>query len=232
MEVPGLTKSLVDHLRGKIIRGELPPGQRINEAQIASELGVSRSPLREALRILENERLIANTPRKGSMVTPISPQDLDEIYQMREMIECYALQLLEEMKIRDLPEAASCAENTSDLPIPSEEDSPQEKMAYIEALAEFHYKLLEASGNKRLFEFYRSIHSNINRYVFLNAFRQGVAKHRVDDHRQMLRALKQGNYEKARQIIRGHIRFSCDQLKARMQNLHLVKTRPQDHHGV
>ncbi len=218
MDVPGLTKSLTDHLRGKIIRGELSPGERINEAQLASDLGVSRSPLREALRILENERLIANTPRKGSIVTPISPEDLDEIYQMREMIECYAVQLLEEMKIRNLPEAASCAENTKTLPIPSEDDSPQERMAYIEALAQFHYRLVEASGNKRLFEFYRSIHSNINRYVFLNAFRQGVAKHRVDDHRQMLKALKQGNYEKARQIIQGHIRFSCEQLKKRMNH--------------
>jgi DNA-binding GntR family transcriptional regulator len=218
MEVPGLTKSLITHLRGKIIRGELAPGERINEAQLAYDLGISRSPLREALRVLERERLIASVPRKGSLVTDVSPEDLDEIYQMREMIECYALDVLERQKITDLPQVASCVANPRILTVPTELDSAEDKMAYIEALAEFHLKLVESSGNRRLFEFCQTIHSNINRYVFLNGFLQGAIAHRVEDHDRALELIKKGQYKKARQIIRSHIRFSCEQLKAKMEN--------------
>ena len=69
MEVLGLTRSLIDELRGKIILGKLAPGEKVNEIKIASDFGISRYPLSEALWILENERLISNIPRKGSFVT-------------------------------------------------------------------------------------------------------------------------------------------------------------------
>jgi DNA-binding GntR family transcriptional regulator len=230
MDVPGLTKSLIDHLRGKIIRGELAPGERINEAQIASDLGVSRSPLREALRVLENERLVASIPRKGSSVTDVSAKDLDEIYQMREMIECYALELLVRKSTRDLPEVASCIADPRTLTVPTESDSAENKMVYIEALAQFHLMLVKSSGNKRLFEFYQMIYSDINRYVFLNAFLLGAVAHRVEDHYQTIELIKKGEYEKAKQIICSHIRFACDQLKEKMRdqigpnrNRHTVK---------
>jgi len=205
-------------LRGKIIRGELGPGEKINEVQLASDLGISRSPLREALRVLERERLIASIPRKGSLVTHVSLGDLEELHQMREMIECYALDLLERKRVRELPQATSSIANPRNLVVPTESDSHETKIAYIETMAQFHLKLVEPSGNRRLFEFYQTIHSDINRYVFLNRFLQGAIAHRVEEHYQALEFIKKGQFEKARQIIRSHIRFSCEQLKAKMKN--------------
>ncbi|MBW2123631.1 MAG: GntR family transcriptional regulator, partial [Deltaproteobacteria bacterium] len=69
MEIRGVTKSLVDYLRTQIITGNLPPGQKLNEIRLSSDLGVSRPPLREAFRILEHDRLVASIPRKGTYVT-------------------------------------------------------------------------------------------------------------------------------------------------------------------
>lgn len=218
MEVPGLTKSLIAHLRGKIIRGELAPGERINEAQLAHDLGISRSPLREALRVLEKEQLIASIPRKGSVVTDVSLENLEELRQMREMIECYALDLLERKKVVELPMARSSIANPHTLVVPTESNSAETKIAYIEAMAQFHLKLVESSGNRRLFESYQTIHSDINRYVFLSAFLQGAMEHRVQEHHMILELIKKCRYEKAKKLIRSHIRSSFAELKEKMKN--------------
>lgn len=217
MEVPGLTKSLIAHLRGKIIRGELAPGERINEAQLAYDLGISRSPLREALRVLEKEHLITSIPRKGSIVTNVSIEDLEELYVMRDMIECYALDIFERKKVTELPHVTAAIANPRTLVVPTESEPAETKIAYIEAMAEFHLKFVESSGNRRLFEFYQMIHSDINRYVFLNAFLQGAMEHRVQEHHMILKLIKKGQYGKAEQLIRSHIKSSFADLKERMK---------------
>jgi len=218
MEVPGLTKSLITHLRGKIIRGELAPGERINEAQLANDLGISRSPLREALRVLEKEHLITSIPRKGSIVTNVSVEDLEKLYEMRDMIECYALDIFERKKVRELPEVAAAIANPRTLVVPTESDPADTKISYIEAMAEFHLRFVESSGNRRLFESYQTIHSDINRYVFLNAFLKGAMEHRVQEHHMILKLIKEGQYRKAEQLIRSHIRSSFADLKERMNS--------------
>jgi DNA-binding GntR family transcriptional regulator len=85
-------------------------------------------------------------------------------------------------------------------------------------MAEFHLKFVESSGNRRLFESYQTIHSDINRYVFLTAFLQGAMEHRVQEHHTILELIKKCRYEKAKQLIRSHIRSSFAELKERMKN--------------
>jgi len=218
VELLGLTRSLVDDLREKIIIGELVPGQKINEIQLASNLGISRSPLREALRVLENERLIVSIPRKGSFVTRISLEDLEEAYQIREMIECYAIDLLQENQTMELPRVISCADKTSMLDAPLEADPPKVKLAYLAAMADYHYALIESTGNIRLFQLYQTVHSSINRYIFLNAFLKGALQHRKEEHYQILECIKRGKYDEAKTVMRTHIRFSADQLKIKMKS--------------
>lgn len=216
MEILGLGRSLVDDLRTLIITGEFQPGSKINEIRLASELGISRSPLREALRTLENERLIVNIPRRGSFVTDISMGDVSALFQVREMIECYAITLLEEKEIRDLPHVLACAEKSSILSVPSPEDSSANKLAYIKAMADYHFKLVESAGNRQLFDLFQTIHSNNNRYVFITIFTKGATKHRLDHHFQILEQIKAGNYSEARKVMKEHIRFNLGELKRKM----------------
>jgi DNA-binding GntR family transcriptional regulator len=213
----GVTGNLVDVLRNKIIIGELSPGEKLNEVKLANYYGISRAPLREALRVLENEKLIVTVPRKGAYVSDISLEGLNEIYQMREMIECYAIDLLEENKVRDLPKVSQSVEDASKLSVPSPEESPEDKLAYIEGLAEYHMRLVESAGNSLLFQYYQTIFSNINRYVFLNAFITGIARHRAEEHHQILSFIKQREYEQAKTVIKTHIRFACAELRMKME---------------
>lgn len=77
----------LDHLREKIISGALPPGERIKERAVAEETGVSRVPIREALRVLAAEGMITLAPRRGAVVTRLEPNMLDEIFEVREALE-------------------------------------------------------------------------------------------------------------------------------------------------
>ena len=98
MEVQNLTKRVLEYLRNRIITGELVPGQKLNENEIASRLEISRHSIREAFRVLESEQLVFSIPNKGAFVTELSDDDLLEVYQTREMIECYAVDLLKREK--------------------------------------------------------------------------------------------------------------------------------------
>jgi len=102
MEIKSVTDSVTQYLRKQIITSELAAGQRLNETNLASHLSISRPPIREAFRILENEHLVVNIPRKATYVSDISIEDLQEVYQAREMLECYAIDLLKDKNISDL----------------------------------------------------------------------------------------------------------------------------------
>jgi len=206
-----LTQNLIYILRKKIIIGELKPGQNINEIKLSKSLNISRSPIREALRTLENERLVIYIPRKGTSVSNISLEDLSEIYQLREMIECFAINLLEEKNIQTYENLNLCVDRMIGLEALSQSASPEEKLNYVETLAEFHLEMVKIAGNKRLFDSYVTIYSNINRYVFLCVFIQGVLEHRVDDHIKIVKYLKEKKYNEARQTVKDHVRHACEE---------------------
>ena len=118
MEITSITLKALQTLRDKIIVGELKAGYKLNESDISIGLGISRPPLREALRILETDRLVTNIPRKGTYVSELSVKDFVEISQTREMIECYCVDLLKASNIRNLPKVQIALEKAQALPIP------------------------------------------------------------------------------------------------------------------
>jgi DNA-binding GntR family transcriptional regulator len=204
LEVQSLTKSVLEYIRNRIITGGLAPGQRLNENELASRLKVSRPPIREAFRVLESEHLVVSVPRKGAYVTELSADDLLEVYQTREMIECYAVNILKARKIKDLPQVESTLEAASSLPIPSSED-PEQFLDFHKELAAFHFKLVEAAGNSRLVHFYKAISFNLARYQYKYLRLPGSLEISIKEHRQVLDALKKGDYVLAKKNLRYHI---------------------------
>ncbi len=213
MQFPGLTQSLVAMLRKKIIIGEIEPGQKINEIELSKSLGISRSPLREALRTLESEHLVIYIPRKGNSVSNVSLEDLAEIYQLREMMECFAIDLLEKKNILSYESLNLCVDRVTGLEVPSQRASPDERLNYVETMSEFHLEMVKAAGNKRLFDSYLAVYSNINRYVFLYIFNWGVLEHRVEDHIEIITYLKGKKYREARRVVKDHVRHSYEECK-------------------
>jgi DNA-binding GntR family transcriptional regulator len=85
------SQRVADHLRAEILRGRIAPGQRVRQEELAQQLGASRLPVREALRMLEAEGLIEHEPNKGARVPRLDMHELDVVYQMRERLEPLAL---------------------------------------------------------------------------------------------------------------------------------------------
>ena len=90
-----ISDSITIFLREAILSGRMKPGQKINEMEIAGKLNVSRSPLREALRTVAREALVTISPYRGAIVAEISLRELKEIFEVREMIELFAVDLIE-----------------------------------------------------------------------------------------------------------------------------------------
>ena len=204
MEILGVTNSTVQYLREQIITGELAPGQKLNEMEISSILGISRPPLREAFRVLENEHLVLSIPRKGCYVTKVSMEDCRHIYEAREMIECYAIDLLKEQNVRDLPEVASAVASASpDLPIQDHGNRGKIKGSQ-NPFPGFHIKLVESTGNGWVVHLYNAISSNLARYQYM-CFVPGILAKVQEEHEQILDYIKTGDYDQAKDLLRSHI---------------------------
>ncbi|MCG7851458.1 MAG: GntR family transcriptional regulator [Methanosarcinaceae archaeon] len=204
MQTQSLTKLVLEHLRNKVITGELAPGQRLNENELASSLEVSRHPIREAFRVLESERLVFSIPNKGAFVTDLSAEDLLEVYQSREMIECYAVDLLKIKNITIFPQLESAIASVLNLSAPSNDD-PEQYLEYHKAFVNFHVKLVEASENSRIVHFYNAIILNLARYQFKNLRAPGRLEINNNEHKTILNALEIGDYAQAKDILKSHI---------------------------
>ena len=215
MEIKTVTNIATEYLRKQIITGELVADQRINETDLAARLKISRPPIREALRILENEHLVINIPRKGTNVTKISIEDLQDIYQAREMLECYAIDILKAKNIRMLPNVTASVESASDSSIPSQ-DNKEEVFAHLNAFVDFHIKLIESTGNNWVIHFYASISSHLARYLFVYFYIPESGRRSIEEHQHILSLIKGGNYDKAKKFMRKHINFTFEFLRNKM----------------
>jgi len=204
MNFKSVKESATEYIRNKIITGEFVAGHAINETALASRLSISRPPIREALRTLENERLIVSVPRKGAYVSKLSIKDLRDLYQVREMIECYAIELLKKKNIRNIPEVTSSLEASSHLSIPESDDTEQ-KLTYLMASYDFHVRLVESSGNELLTYWNNSMCSHLNRYQFIYFYASDFHQSSQKDHQQILDFIIVGAYEEAQKSLIKHI---------------------------
>ncbi len=207
LEFLGLTESVVKHLRDSIITCRLIPGQKLNEIELAASLNISRAPLREAFRVLENEHLIARIPRKGTHVTGISTKRLREVYSAREMIECYAIDLLKAGNVRDLPEISSSLAKASQLTPLSDEDQ-NETVTYLRSLTDFHVKLVASTCNSRIIHFYDSIVTTLARYQYFCTKISTLTLESRDTHERVFELLTRGSYDQAKKLLISHINYT------------------------
>lgn len=210
INIKGVTESVVQYLRVHIITGQLSPGQRLSEAELSSLLGISRSPLREAFRILENEQLVASIPRKGCYVTPISWKSCQEIYSVREMIELFAIDILNAKEIRHLTEVAAAITKASDLTMPETSD-PYEMYDYLKILSSFHTKLVKTADNYLLAHFYNSILPSLARYRAMFIYEKAT-----EGHQGILDLIEQSDYEGAKSLLKAHIRFLLNRIEPKL----------------
>lgn len=187
-------------LRSAIFENKLKPGDRLVENIIASSMGVSRTPVREALRQLEIEGLAINMPRKGTLVKGISIEDAIEIYDLREVLEGLAVRLaclnISRVEIRRLKEILSTMdENIGDV----------DYIDYIKAHGEFNSIILHASKNKRLIEKLEHIYEYLKslRKISLNNIER--RKSALEEHKSIVEAISEGDEVLAEEEARKHV---------------------------
>jgi DNA-binding GntR family transcriptional regulator len=213
MKVLNVTTSAHQFLRDRIITGELGPGEKLNEATLSMELGISRPPLREALRLLEKDHMAVNIPRKGTYVTDLSIKDFLEGSQIREILECYAIDLLKASNIRDMPKVTLALNKASNLPIPFNRVDPEQLLNNMKVFLDFHNCMVESSGNSRLTQIYHSVMWNLARYQFIYFYVAGTARRSLNGHKRTLELIRDGSYEEAKEHLREHIEYTVGVVK-------------------
>lgn len=209
MNIVSVVDGVREYIRNGIITGELGAGQKLNEDQLAAKFGISRPPLREAFKILESELLLNSIPRKGCYVASLSLEDFEQISDARLMIECSAMDIIKKKNFRDVSKIFLAYDRVSHLDLSHWASiSTGERLEYFKALAEYHVKLVEFSGNNLLIHFYRTLNYNLSRYQYIFDMKpDSPASFEVSqkDHRLILECIERGEYDQAKDYLRSHI---------------------------
>lgn len=189
-------------VKRKIIELELAPGEFFSEAQLSSELGVGRTPLREALARLRLENLVEVAPRSGHQVTPLTLDAVSELFNVRRLIEGEAAALAAARGARDiqkLHELELLCRYSYD---PSDLDSVRR---FTRANTEFHCAIPMLAGNGHLAMFLRYTLEHMERYMHLHFRLNPNPEECVHGHEELLGALLSGDEEEARRVARAEI---------------------------
>ena len=201
-EAASLTDQAYARLKQMIFDFQLMPGDRVSETELAQRVAVSRTPLRAALQRLEREGFLNLLPRLGWQVAPLDFDVMDELYDLRTLIECEAARHLAESEQR--PELGLLAD-TWLVPSPERLDDAAEVGALDER---FHALLVQGSGNREMARVHREITERIRiirRLDFTKAARIEVT---YDEHARILRAITRRRTDEAQRLLRAHIQQS------------------------
>ena len=188
-------------LRQAILKGELKPGERLMEIQLANKLGVSRTPVREAIRKLELEGLVLMIPRKGAEVAEITRQDMEDVLEVRTA--------LEELAVTDACDHITDAQ-LSELKKASNEFKKallegKDLVTCADADMHFHDVILSATNNRRLIQMLNNLSEQMYRYRMEYLKDERTHKTLIEEHDAIRRALKKHDKVKAGAAIRVHI---------------------------
>ena len=195
MEPPtSISEAVTDTLRSAVLNGQLKPGQKLPQAEIAEQLGVSRIPLRDALRRLEVEGLVLMDDRRGARVAEVSMEELDEIFQMRILLEPTCA----EAAVGKLTDEE--ADRLIKLLVAMDETDTAEPLHAMSARRDFYQELYSMSGRPRITETILLLRDHVSRFHVLRHDDGCIHAH------QALRAcIENRNGEAAGKVVRDHL---------------------------
>lgn len=195
-----LREVVSEALREAIVAGILQPGERLMEIQLAEELGVSRTPVREAIRKLELEGFVVMVPRRGTYVADLSIKDINEVYEIRTSLDVLAAGLAAERITEEE------LEQMERLLVEIGEYMDKEDIEKIvEVDTRFHDILYRASRNDRLVGIIFNLREQFTRFRTVSIAYPGRQKNTLEEHRKLLEAIAQRNVDMAQQLAREHM---------------------------
>jgi len=194
-----------DYLKQAIINGDLPPGQRLIENQLSTQMKVSRVPIREAVKKLEQEGLVEKTGGRGFSVRSLSKEEIEETIGIRALLESYAAYLATEhinngilKKLEDSIEAYRAAFEKGDT----------EKLMQLNT--QFHEIIYKAAGSKKLYSLINSFRDTIHRYRRPLLACRDHARVSLKDHEEMVKAMRLKDKKKVEDLVKKHILRGMD----------------------
>lgn len=199
---PPLPVQAREHIEKLILAGRYRPGEKINEADLAADLGLSRSPVREALQVLATQGLVTLRPNRGPFVTTFTPEAVTQLFEVREAINGMAARLTcirnDFESIRTIEEHLNEAQHILD----------GDPASGYPLQPDFHELVLEASGNEQLAAVGRPVEARLRLARLLSAGRRSRASDALAEHWQVFEAIRSGVPGRAEEAMRAHIRSS------------------------
>ncbi|MCD7866037.1 MAG: GntR family transcriptional regulator [Clostridiales bacterium] len=195
-------------LRTAILKGDLKPGERLMELQLASKLGVSRTPIREAIRMLEQEGLAIIIPRKGAEVARMTEKDMEDVLQIRCSLEELAVRLacqnITQMEMQELRVAMEQFR---------EKTTTEDIAAIAQADVNFHDVLYKSADNPKLLGLLNNLREQMYRYRVEYLKNPSIYQQLITEHRQLYEAVKMQDAEKAAAYTRMHLENQTESMK-------------------
>jgi DNA-binding GntR family transcriptional regulator len=219
-----LAVEIARHLRDAIIRGKIRPGEHLNEAVITRDLASSRSPVREALRILEAEGLVTVQPHRGACVRPLSERELLDIFEVRVMFESQGLRSPRESDPRLLAEMEEAVDRAGTALAATDWET-----WHVESLR-FHQGVVRLAGNAHLHGLYQELQNSLRRYQISLITLPDRPARSQHDHEAILDAIKREDRALALDLLVTHIRTLEEELLGAMRQAGAASPGPAPGH--
>ncbi len=199
-----LTEQTYRFLKEKILKREISPGEKVSVEEIARGLGVSRTPVVNALKMLEGDGLVEIQPRRGTFVTHLTAQDVAELFEIRLLIELHAAEkIFAHNKVDEL--LSEIEEPLNRMHAAMSEADYVDYESFISGDRDLHLRLVKFLDNHRLFRIYSelNVHMQVARAHYLDTVENALQAQR--EHEAMLEAIKNNDLAGLKEAIRSHI---------------------------
>ncbi|BBI33901.1 GntR family transcriptional regulator [Cohnella abietis] len=207
LDKQSLSTDLAEYIKQQILDGRLYPGDRIVETKVAKELGVSQTPVREAIRLLSGEGIITIVPNKGPMVRTFDMKDIYEVYSLRSMLEGLAIRLAVQLATDRQIEAL--VQHFEEMKKKLEDDAVD---SLLQESSYIHQSIVRLSNQSRLSASYDSITFHIALAARIVG-RVSTKKKEVEQHAELIEALVSRNPDYAEKVMRQHIFRSFNEFR-------------------
>lgn len=199
-------------LREAILKGELKPGERLMELQLAAKLGVSRTPIREAIRMLEQEGLAVTIPRKGAEVAKMTEKDMEDVLQIREALDELAAKIAcEQISEEQLEELVATMHEF-------EESTKTDNVKKIaEADVKFHDIIYQSTGNQKLVNMLNNLREQMYRYRVEYLKDENNYPTLMKEHKDIVEGLVRKNKTQVTETMHQHVKNQAVAVKAMIQ---------------
>ncbi len=216
----------------RILDGRLRPGDKLSDLRLSQELGVSRTPTREALQRLVSDGIVRAERNRGFFVASFSASDIAEIYDLRATLETMALREAAPRLTSDLLMSAQIDLDVSEGRLNAartESEKLEAHTAFLEVDRGFHRSLVELAGNSRLQNIVEGLWAQIAVFQWAGGFRDHWTEAAITRHRAIIAALLQGDEQRATEELRQHVeevkRWAIDELGAAQADVESAPTR-------